>query len=406
MKLKTLIFSFLILIVLKGKSQVLFEIYNDTVKDYVFSGGDEFNEKSLNDTLWKNGLGGRRVLMVQDLAFEPKNVSLQKGLVVFTADKNDSTYILRQSEIDSNNLRKRNISLRDQKFQVKYSAGGIVSRKKYHYGIYELRFKVEEGTGIWPAFWFYGGNKNEEIDVFEMKGERNNDIHVDTHCPSGCAHGYQKSSLSLPRSYGGWVRMSEHLHEGFNNVMLDWREDEVIWLLNGRPFAYFRGRFSNPMNIFLNTSVAQTGEGFSPGPDSTTQWPNHYYVDYLRIWSVTTEPKDLKLLVGDFTSSSQFGTKNAKPLKKHSVVYSKKKFNGLQGIISVTRPATNVIAIKALGCINEVEGKVVVSGATTKKEIALSENENSVTIEGNDSSVTLEVFHGGRRFTRVLLLPR
>ena len=40
----------------------------------------------------------------------------------------------------------------------------------------------------------------EEIDIFELKCENNDRIHVDVHCPSGCARGYRKTPLSFGRA--------------------------------------------------------------------------------------------------------------------------------------------------------------------------------------------------------------
>src|SRR4051812_37959439 len=95
------IFLFVCITCISASSQLLFKLENDSLKYFSYKGGDEFNGQALDDGKWQNGLGGRRVLMSQDLAFTPKNVVIQKGLARFIALKEDSSYILRENEIDS-----------------------------------------------------------------------------------------------------------------------------------------------------------------------------------------------------------------------------------------------------------------------------------------------------------------
>ncbi|MGZ3919271.1 MAG: family 16 glycosylhydrolase, partial [Bacteroidia bacterium] len=132
------------------KAQLLLKIEKDSLVTYHYAGGDEFNQKELSNE-WNNA-PWPRVIMSQDLAFQPDKVSLDNGLIKFEAVKNDSIYIMGDIEIDSSFLKRKKMTLNKNQFLTKYSAGLILSKKKYHYGLYELRFKVEEGKGIWPAF--------------------------------------------------------------------------------------------------------------------------------------------------------------------------------------------------------------------------------------------------------------
>jgi beta-glucanase (GH16 family) len=330
-------------------TQVFLKLTNDTLRPYSYGGGDEFNKSTVNENDWKLHLWPT-TNMAQFFAYDPNNTTIENGLAIMALKQKDSVYTINATEVDSNFINKQKITLLDHKYPLKYTAGSIMSKQKYHYGLYELRFKVEEGKGVWPAFWFFGGNKNEEIDVFELKGEKNNSIHVDTHCPYGCDRGY-KNKLGFKTNWGGWMPVSNYLHEGFNVMLLDWKVNELIWYINGYPLANFNGAFPNPMYLFINTQVASQFSAFKPGPDETTTLPNNFYVDYIRVWKsdVNTTPASLKVN-GDFGVSKKFVTdyKN-KPLRRRGVNYSKKKLEAEQGMISLTLSPTNNLVVTVLG---------------------------------------------------------
>jgi beta-glucanase (GH16 family) len=387
-------------------AQVMMKIYTDSIKTFVYKGGDEFNADQLDESAWKKGLGGRRVLMAQDLAFEPGNIKTGNGMVTFVADRRDSLYNLSVYEVDSSYLKKQRRELPEQKWTTRYTAGAIVSRNKFHYGMYELRFKVEEGKGVWPAFWFYGGNRNEEIDVFELKGERNNEVHVDVHCPEGCAHGYRKTRFSLPGSYGGWMPVSKYLHEGFNHMLFEWDKGQLTWYINGHPLAYYRGEFANPMNIFLNTSVAKTGEAFSPGPDSTTKWPNHFYVDYLRIWEPLDDTAVPVLKVNrSLDASNRFiSDYTPKPQKHKGLMYRKKLLNPILGVIIVSAVTPGKLNIQVLGKMADIDPGLIINGAHTNIRVKVENKETLVEVDPRDNRFTLLFNNGCRPFSRKLLV--
>jgi len=393
----------------KLQAQVVLKLIDGNLIPYAYSGGDEFNNNSIDENIWTNGFPWTRVIISQDLAFVQKNVLFKDGLVVLKANKEDSTYSLAPWEIDSTYLKKTKTTLPDKKFTAKYSVGCIVTKQKFHYGLYELRFKVDKGQGVWPAFWFYGGNKNEEIDCFELKDERNNEIHVDTHCPYGCDRGY-KNKLGFNTNWGGWMRVSEYLHDGFNILHLEWRKDDLIWYINGYPLAYFKGAFPNPMNLFLNTSIAKDGGAFKPGPDETTTWPNHFSVDYLRRWYEIEKGKEVVLAANDnFSLSDKFPSKySTKPVKKRGLMYNKKEMNNMDGMISLNLSSSNKLTVNVLGNLKDVKTIITLKGTTSQKIIDLGNTEKEIekAIDPLDKEIELNVQVNGKTYTQKIALKR
>jgi len=328
-------------------SQRLIMFERDTAYQLYYAGGDEFNNGELNTQMWHNGSGGRRLILDQDMAFNEQFVMFDDGNAVFKCDRSDSVYVCWPFELDSNIFKRKGFSVDDRKFKVKYEAGGIRSKQKVHYGVYELRFKTEDTKGVWPAYWFYGGKANEEIDAFELKGERGHEVHVDTHCPYGCGRGYTGKSF-IPASFGGWMKLNQSLSVGYSVMHLVWREHEVMWLLNGKPLAYFKGSFSHPMYLFINTQVARDGGAFDPGPDSTSIFPNHFYVDYIRFWNFkdTLQKKSFgERQRLNLNRSQKFNDALAlQPMVKRGLMYHRNKFKNSQGLVSVYRVGDKMMA--------------------------------------------------------------
>lgn len=404
---KTIIACTLVLLNYLANSQIMFQFKNDSLFALEYSDGDEFNAPQLNTERWTNGLPWSRVIMSQDVSFSPKNVIQKNGLVNFIALKEDSLYKLGPWEIDSSYLKKNKLTLNNNQFLTKYSVGCIVSKSKYSYGYHEIRFKVEEGQGVWPAFWFYGGIKNEEIDAFELKGERNNEIHVDTHCPYGCDRGY-KNKMGFNTNYGGWMPLTGYLHDGFNVMGLEWLNGELIWYINGYPLAYFKGKFETPMNLFLNTSVAKDGGGFKPGPDEKTKWPNTYSIDYYRYWKPVKNKSNMVLKKQDALSISDAfpSTYSIKPSKKRGLMFSKSKLKGIEGSVAFSYTNDYKLQIMPLGKLTEGGMEIKVEGNNSKKvqQVSLAKEISTVELDKTDTEVKITFVTGDGNYLETLIL--
>jgi len=276
---------FLFLIITSGlQAQVMWQVKTNESKKWYYQDGDEFNDFSVNQDKWKLGMPWGNAVLTQDLYFSEDNVSLVDGKLVITTKKEKRKIALTEWEIDKKFFEKSIKKMDGNQYEFDYTSGMVSSKKQFKYGYFETRFKSNAETGMWPAFWLYGGNPNEEIDFFELKGEKDNQIHVDVHCPNGCDN-FKGGFLNLKKNWGGWIKTNQSLANDWNIISGEWQPGYVKFYLNGQPIAYFEGNFKTFQNVFLNGSVAKTGGPFSPGPDNTTKWPNEFIVDYVRIWS-------------------------------------------------------------------------------------------------------------------------
>lgn len=259
----------------KGQPETIWQLLqNGSIVRWAYSGGDEFNGLSLDESKWLNSYPwGRNYsgTCYQEYMTDGQNFQFDNGILKLIAKEED--VYARGVPYESDNF-----PLQDGQANLRwwhYTSGMVFSKKKYKYGLFEIRFKLPEGRGFWPAFWLYGGNPNEEFDIFEYKGETPNKIHIDMHCPgNGCS------------TFGAWVTATGNFSDGFNTMMGEWGPNAAYWYLNGQDFATWVGNLNFQANIIANLGIANESPcAFEPGPDNSTPFPATFEIDYIRVWT-------------------------------------------------------------------------------------------------------------------------
>jgi beta-glucanase (GH16 family) len=164
----------------------------------------------------------------------------------------------------------------------------------WKYGRFEIRAKLPEGRGLWPAIWMmptenvYGGwAASGEIDIVELVGHEPDVVHGTLH-------------------YGG--RWPNNVHRGarfqlqegkfsddFHTFTLLWREGEMRWFVNGIYYQNqnswftaghdFPAPFDQRFHFILNVAV---GGNWPGSPNHTTVFPQEMVIDYIRVYQLDT----------------------------------------------------------------------------------------------------------------------
>jgi beta-glucanase (GH16 family) len=131
-------------------------------------------------------------------------------------------------------------------------------------------------TVPWPACG--------EIDVVELVGHQPGTLHGTLHGPGFSGqHGLSKSTV-LP---GGAT-----FSEGYHVFAVDWRPGRIDWLLDGEIYSTLTAAnlpagtkwVFDDITCFLLLNLAVGG--LWPGyPDDTTQFPQEYRIDYVRVYA-------------------------------------------------------------------------------------------------------------------------
>ena len=217
-------------------------------------------------------------------------------------------------------LNDKNISAKDGKLIISgkgkddevYSGSELRTKEYFNYGYFEIKAKVNSGSGICPAFWLLGSRDSAsgieyEVDVFECFGKRPDVIKgtlLAHNYPDGSQGEYKGTEYRFsyerideePTPYenditsfkGSWG-------EEYHTYGLDWQKDSITWyvdgkaLLTAKPSEVCDGKyiFNEPMRAILTCysgrDVCSPRTGF---PDETTDWENgsNIIIDYLKVW--------------------------------------------------------------------------------------------------------------------------
>lgn len=172
-------------------------------------------------------------------------------------------------------------------------SGGIRSRGKFEStkGIYEIKFKVEDGSGgFWYAFWIFAQNNDAhakdgtakdgaELDCFEILPGMNkmmSTIHWDAYGSAHKSKGTDSKYLSSS-FYNSW-----HIFqfEWSDNSYICYLDGARLWEMNGSDYG--NGMCQVPGYMKVTTEF---GEGFGGTLDSifSRGGTKKMYVDYVKV---------------------------------------------------------------------------------------------------------------------------
>lgn len=159
------------------------------------------------------------------------------------------------------------------------------------YGRFEIRARLPEGQGLWPAIWMmpsdyqrYGGWPScGEIDIVELVGHEPGTLHGTLHYGHPWKNSGAHTTLPPGRKFS----------DDFHVFALEWGPGFMKWFLDGQlyqtqddwytshPGARWPAPFDQPFYMQLNIAVGGNWPGF---PDASTRFPQRMYVDYVRVY--------------------------------------------------------------------------------------------------------------------------
>lgn len=221
---------------------------------------DEFNGNSLDTAKWMPCYHSGNCTNRGELEwYFPENVSVSKGVLTLTAEKNTVT------APDGNTYH--------------YTSGMISSNNfSFTYGYIETRAKIAAGNGMWSAFWALpnDGSWPPEIDVQEILGRD----------PTTAFMSYHYNDKDT-QSSSNW--QGPDFSAGWHTFAVDWEPDAITWYIDGvvrKQYTNAATITNKPMYLLANLAVG----GHWPGvPDATTVFPIKYEIDYIRVWQRQTQ---------------------------------------------------------------------------------------------------------------------
>ncbi len=192
---------------------------------------------------------------------------------------------------------------------------------KFGFGRFEMRCRLPEGKGLWPAFWLFGGQT--EIDIFEICSERPKWV-------KGSLHRWDD-----PKSSNTGKHKGEDHSADFHTFAVEWERDEMRWYVDNEQ-VYVRGRYTdakgNPLdgcdrepganrlapyfprpedqvNVLADLAVSDH-KGYCKGPKRPAPWGSRssLAVDWIRVYQrqpqkgmvdLCSIPRELAIINGE-----------------------------------------------------------------------------------------------------------
>jgi beta-glucanase (GH16 family) len=207
-----------------------------------------------------------------------------------------------------------------------FSSARMVTRGKaaWKYGKIEVRAKLPQGQGTWPAIWMlpednvYGGwARSGEIDILEA-------VNLGVECPAekGCEEGGENTVLGTLHFGGGppqndlastEIPYPPVLDDEYHTYGVEWAEGIFIWTVDGKPFASKRAGdwsttasddpnapFDQRFHLILNLAIGGgLPEGRALGGVDESGFPKQMTVDWVRVWQCADDPATGKACVAE-----------------------------------------------------------------------------------------------------------
>lgn len=177
-----------------------------------------------------------------------------------------------------------------------YSSARLVTKGKgdFLYGKFEIRAKLPQGRGTWPAIWMLFtdksyGNKgwpdNGEIDIMEHVGFDQNRIHGNIHT---------KAFNHVLKTNKGSDTLLTDASTKFHIYSCVWTPESVSIEMDGKEYFTFKKEsgytweqwpFDKSFHLILNMAVGGNWGGQKGVDDSI--FPQKMEVDYVRVYQLT-----------------------------------------------------------------------------------------------------------------------
>jgi len=163
-----------------------------------------------------------------------------------------------------------------------FTSSRIATKDKFEftYGRVDVRAKLTEGGGTWPAIWALGANFEEvgwpetgEIDIMEFKGNEPNTLYGTLHYPGASGGNADGGSTAISNA-----NTEYHIYS------VEWSPERIWFLVDGEVYHMYENNPGTPFNkdFFFIMNVAMGGT-FGGEIDPAFQ-ESSMEIDYIRLY--------------------------------------------------------------------------------------------------------------------------
>ncbi len=180
---------------------------------------------------------------------------------------------------------------------AQYTSGSITTLGKaaFRYGRIEVRAKMPQGNGMWPAIWMMGTNRVNvgwprcgEIDIMEYVGKDPHNIHGTTHFADP-----NIKDKAVHKSAGKGTVTIKEPYLDFHIYAIEWDEQHIKFFVDDQQYATLNidlagkgpdNPFRKEHYLILNLALG----GSWGGKIDDSMLPQKFEIDYVRVFEPTT----------------------------------------------------------------------------------------------------------------------
>ncbi|MGA1803168.1 glycoside hydrolase family 16 protein [Rhizobium sp. HT1-10] len=166
-------------------------------------------------------------------------------------------------------------------YNYQFTSGVLTTRKSFAqtYGYFEMRAKIPEGKGLWPAFWLLPTDKNKwppELDILEVVGQQADKMVMTAHWKMGGTGAYQHSGCRVPLTTAT---------SGFHTYGALWQPDRITWYIDRKPVQVLTTPpgYDIPMYMLVNLAIGGKMVGVA---DEGTPLPAAFEIDRISAYQI------------------------------------------------------------------------------------------------------------------------
>lgn len=244
---------------------------------------EEFNYVGLpNSKKWKYEEGFVRNRETQYYTVQnKKNVWVEHGYLTISGIKETTK---------NKQYKQGSTSWKTKDSLASYTSASITTLGKvsFKYGRIEIRAKLPNAKGMWPAIWMMGSiNRKQinwpkcgEIDIMEFVGSDTSHIHAAVHYEQNNEAGFASSINKT---------LLSNTSTDFNVYALEWTKDKLEFYVNNILYHSFSvetatykksNPFRKPFYLIINLAMGASW----PGPIDDRALPQKFLIDYIRVY--------------------------------------------------------------------------------------------------------------------------
>lgn len=254
---------------------------------------EEVEEEGEYELVWADEFEGSGAINADNWFHQtqlPNGNSWYNGEVQHYTDRTDNSYV--QDGFLHIVAKKETFS--DQGKSKDYTSARLNSKYAFTYGRVEIRAKLPEGAGTWPAMWTLGKNITEtggywandfgttgwpacgEIDIMEHWGFDQNVIQAALHTPSSSGNTVNKGSI-----------VGDDVSNTFHIYAMEWTDEKIDFYYNDQMYYSYSPQVKNsetwPYNApqYLLLNIAMGGVAGAIDPAFTE---SEMVIDYVRVY--------------------------------------------------------------------------------------------------------------------------